>query len=406
MNIFRLLLILYLLTDSTILSANEPSPVLIGFDGEFGLLNSTSAQAIERGILIAVDEINRSGGVLEGRPLKLVSRDNRSVTARGIRNLKDFAEMPDMVAMYVGRFSPVALEYVDLAHELEMILLDPWAAADAITDNGHHPNYAFRVSLKDSLAMPAMHKHALTKGARRVGLLLPNTSWGRSNLAAANRYYLGSNGLQSVGIEWYQWGDKTMTRKYQALRAAGADAIIFVANDTEAVILCREVAELPQEERIPIISHWGVTGGNFANQIRNDLNKLDFSVVQTFSFFKADPKKVRSVMATANRLFGISRIEQMESPVGTGHAYDLTHMLAQATELAGSTDRTAVRDALEQLRNVRGLVKFYPQPFSPENHDALDARDVFMATYRPSDGALVPLSAKFISRDLNATQAY
>lgn len=383
--------ILCLLFNSALWSASEPDAVLIGFDGEFGLKNSTSAQAIERGILIAVDEINRAGGVLGGRPLKLISKDNRSVTARGIRNLKNFAEMPDMVAMFVGRFSPVALEYVDLAHDLEMILLDPWAAADAITNNGHHPNYAFRVSLKDSQAMPAMHQHALSKEAKRVGLLLPNTSWGRSNLSAANQYYLQSNGPQLVGTEWYQWGDKSMIQKYQILRAAGADAIIFVANDTEAVILSRELAALPQNQRIPIISHWGVTGGNFASLIQGDLDKIDYSVVQTFSFFKAERKKVKSVMEVAERLFGISRIEEMESPVGTGHAYDLTHLLAQAIEIAGSTNRSAVRDALEQVKDYQGLVKYFAQPFTATNHDALDVEDIFMAIFRPSDGVLVPL---------------
>lgn len=392
MKILRLFLILCFLSSAALLQAGEPAPVLIGFDGEFGVENSTSAQAIERGILIAVDEINRAGGVLEGRPLKLISKDNRSVTARGIRNLKDFAEVPDLVAMFVGRFSPVALEYVDLAHDLEMILLDPWAAADAITNNGHQPNFAFRVSLKDSLAMPAMFQHALSKGANKVGLLLPNTSWGRSNLAAANRYYLQFPEPVSVGIEWYQWGEQTMVEKYQSLRAAGADAIVFVANDSEAVILCREVAALPENQRVPISSHWGVTGGNFANLIQDDLDKLDFSVVQTFSFFKAEPESVKRVMGISERLFGIARIEDMESPVGTGHAYDLTHLLALAIELAGSVERKAVRDALEQVKNYSGLVKYFKQPFTSANHDALGVEDVFMARYRVSDGALVPIS--------------
>lgn len=390
-SLCHLLMLLVLGGPGLTLAETEP-PVLIGFDGEFGLENSTSAQAIERGILIAIDEINRSGGVLGGRPLQLVSRDNRSVTARGIRNLKDFAAMPGMVAMFVGRFSPVALEYVDLAHDLQMILLDPWAAADAITNNGHQPNYAFRLSLKDSLAMPAMFRHALSKGAQRVGLLLPNTSWGRSNLAAANRYYLENPAPQSVGIEWYQWGDQSMLEKYQALRAAGADAIAFVANDSEAVILCRELAALPEDQRLPIVSHWGVTGGNFASLIRDDLDKIDFSVVQTFSFFRADPEMVEPVMAIAGRLFGIADIAEFESPVGVGHAYDLTHLLARAIDRAGTTNRSAVRDALEQVSDYRGLVRDFPQPFTPTDHDALDADDVFLATYRPSDGAIVPLS--------------
>ncbi len=44
-------------------------PVLIGLDAEFGHVTSTSAQAVEQGIRIAIDEINRAGGILNGRKL-------------------------------------------------------------------------------------------------------------------------------------------------------------------------------------------------------------------------------------------------------------------------------------------------------------------------------------------------
>ena len=388
---FQTLFFYMVLLLSSTLCAEEVKPIYLGFDGEFGVEQSTSAQAIERGILIAIDEINRAGGVLGGRPLRLISKDNRAVTARGVKNLKEFAQTPDLVAMFVGRFSPVVLEYVDLAHELKMIVLDPWAAADAITRNGRKPNYMFRLSLRDGLAMPAMLKHTLSKGAERVGLLLPNTSWGRSNLVSAKKYFLETPEPHMVGIEWYQWGDQTMIDKYQALRSSGAQAIVFVANDSEAVILCREMAALPPEQRLPIVSHWGVTGGNFVNLVGEDLAKLDFSVVQTFSFYKAEPEMAQRVLAVSDRLFGLSRIEQIESPVGVGHAYDLTHLAARAIDLAGTTDRQAVRDALERVTQYRGLVKYFEQPFTPDNHDALGAEDVFMATYR-LNGAIVPVS--------------
>ncbi len=368
-----------------------PKPVYIGLDAEFGITDSTSAQAIERGILIAIDEINRAGGVLNGRPLVLQCKDNHSVTARGIQNLKDFAKVPDLVAMFVGRFSPVVLEYIELAHDLQMIILDPWAAADAITNNGFSPNYAFRLSLQDSLAMPVMFYHAAEKGAQRVGLLLPTTSWGRSNLTAAERYLTETPLPRVVATAWYDRGDSSMLDKYEKLRNAGAEAVLFVANDSEAVILAKEVAALPKEQRLPIVSHWGVTGGNFFSLVGDDLSKIDYSVVQTFSFFKADSAMVERVMTVAKHLFpDVTTIADIASPVGVGHAYDLTHLLARAIELAETTERTAIRDALEKVKNYRGLVKFYRHPFSPNDHDALGANDVFMATYR-ADGAIVPL---------------
>jgi len=49
------------------------------------------------------------------------------------------------------------------------------------------------------------------------------------------------------------------------------------------------------------------------------------------------------------------------------------HLLARAIDKAGSTDRVAIRDALEKLRPYEGLVRRYDKPFTPEGHDALSA---------------------------------
>ncbi len=76
--------------------------------------------------------------------------------------------------------------------------------------------------------------------------------------------------------------------------------------------------------------------------------------------------------------------------MGVGHAYDLTHILARAIDIAGSTKREAIRNALEQVRDYQGLVKDFPRPFSPDNHEALSLEDVFMSRFR-KDGAIVPL---------------
>lgn len=288
----------------------DPKPVLVGIDGEFGLQNSTSAQAIELGVRIAIAQINEAGGVLNGRPLEVVTKDNRSIPARGIRNIEEFAAMPDLVAVFGGRFSPVVIEELPTLKEAKLPFLAVWSEADVIIDNGTHPNYAFRLSLRDSLAMPFMLRSAQARNLKRVGLL----------------------------------------------RGAGAQAIVRGANDDEAAILVREVAALPPAQRVPIISHWGITGDKFAQ--------------------------------AAGLAF--PRIEVIESPVGMAHAYDMMHILARAIDLAGSTDRVAVRSALEKVPEYDGLVRRYAPPFTPTRHEALGEAELLMARYRP-DGVLVPI---------------
>jgi branched-chain amino acid transport system substrate-binding protein len=369
--------------------AAGPQPVLLGIDGEFGLDNSTSAQAVELGMRTAVAEINAAGGVLGGRPLEVVTKDHRSIPARGIRNIQEFARMPGLVAVFGGRFSPVVIEELPVLKSTRTLFMAPWSSADAIVDNDMRPNYVYRLSLRDSLAMPRLLQSAHRRRLDRVGLLLTNTSWGRSNAEAAERALSANPGMQIVGTSWYNWRDTSLVGRYQQLRAAGAQAIVLVANDDEAAVLVREVAALPKEQRLPILSHWGVTGGEFVKQAGPALQQVDFTVIQTFSFWKADPARVRRFLASAAKVSSVRRIEDIKGPVGVAHAYDLTHILAQAIERAGSTDRKAVRDALEKLPAWRGLIKNYAPPFTPARHEALGPGELLMARYR-QDGVLVP----------------
>lgn len=372
-------------------AAGDAKPVLVGIDGEFGLANSTSAQAVELGVRAAIAEINAAGGVLKGRPLQVVTKDHRSMPARGIRNIEEFAKMPDIVAVFGGRFSPVVIEELPKLKETRLLFLAVWSSADVIVDNGMEPNYIFRLSLRDSLAMPTMLKHAHARGYKSVGLLLTNTSWGRSNLAAAQKYLQGVSSPRLVDTAWYNWREASLVDKYLKLANAGAEAIVLVANDDEAAVLVREVAALPANKRLPILSHWGITGGEFVKQAGPALQQVDLSVVQTFSFFKADKGAVDRFLQAAGNVSDIKAVDQIAAPVGVAHAYDMMHILAKAIDMAGSTDRTAVRAALERVPEYKGLVKHYRPPFSPNRHEALGAEQLLMARYR-ADGVLVPVT--------------
>jgi branched-chain amino acid transport system substrate-binding protein len=385
MAIFRVFL-LFLFAGTAL--ASNGAPVLIGLDAEVGHKTSTSDEAIRWGIEIALDEINARGGVLGGRPLELVIRDNRSVPARGRDNLREFAAMPDLVAVFTGKFSPVVLEQIALTHQLKLPLLDPWAAADAITDNGYSPNFVFRLSLRDDWAIKTMLDSLAARKLTRIGVLLPNTSWGRSSQAAINSCVASHPGIQVTATHWYNWGDATLLPQYRAIERAGGKAVLLVANEAEGALLLREVAALPAERRLPIVSHWGVTGGDLAALAGDALKNVDFSVVQTYSFLDRGDALAARVAKAALAKSGKTEIGQVLSPVGLAHAYDLTHILARAIDIAAATDREKVRAALEQVRDYAGLLHLYRQPFTPRRHEALTANDPFMARY---DGGSVPL---------------
>ena len=370
-------------------TASAAGNIKIAIDAEFGIPNSTSAQAVRHGAQVAVNEINAAGGVL-GRKLEVIERDNRAVPARSLNNLRELAADPDVVAVMCARYSPVVVELLPEIHRLKMLMLDPWAAADTITDNNFSPNYVFRLSLRDSWALQVMMRHALKQGHRKVGILLPNTEWGRSSLKAAEETATKDTKQDIVAAKWYNWGDASLIERYQALRAAGAQSVIFVGNDKEGVILIREMANLPPAQRLPLVAHWGITGGPFFEQTGAALKAVDLSVVQTYSFIGKTDKKTTSMLAGLKAVTGNDDPRKVVSPVGVAHAYDLVHLLALAIKKANTTDRSAVRQALENLGPYKGLVRPLDKPFTAKRHDALSINEVFMARFA-DDGAIEPI---------------
>ncbi|MFZ9550592.1 MAG: ABC transporter substrate-binding protein [Hylemonella sp.] len=362
-------------------AAQDKAPVYLGLDAEFGHLTSTSPLAIKMGILTAMEEINSAGGVLGGRPLQLIERDNRSIPARGVDNLKDLAAQADLVAVFVGKFTPVVLEQAPVANALKIPLLDPWAAADDIISTKPANTFTFRLSLRDSWAVPAMLSHLKSKGKKRVGVMLPSTAWGRSNEKLLQAHGKTKQLPEVVGIQWYNFGATTLNPQWLSLKREKADSLLFVGNEGEGSLLVRELSELPDAERVPVVSHWGVTGGNFLKLVGASLDRVDFSVVQTFTFEGRSDPKTQSVVRLASQLFKLNSDKDIPSHVGFAHAYDLTHILALALGIAGSTDRQAVRSALEKVRDYAGLIQNYKNPFSPTNHEALSARHVFIGRF-------------------------
>lgn len=369
--------------------AEEKAAIVIGLDAAISDSLSQSGEAIKRGALLAIDEINDAGGVL-GRKLELVEKDNRGIPQRGIDNIEEFSKLDNLVAVLGGMYTPVALAQLKAIHKHRMIYLGPWAAGTPIVDNGYEPNYVFRVSARDEFAGGYLIDKALERGFRRPGLLLWRTGWGRSNKKAM-RAAMDRRNITPAGVQWFNTSQRDISSQINQLITAGADVIILVANASEGLTIFRNMAALPRDKRIPVISHWGITGGNIVKKDPKVFESLDLSFLQTFSFFQPPaPEKASAVVkAYCARFGGCGSVAEIFSPVGTAHAYDLVHLLKRAIEAAGTHERDKVRAAFEGLGRYEGLVRVYDPPFSPKRHDALDASDFRLCRYNAS-GAIIP----------------
>lgn len=382
--------ILFLAVLLITMPARADQPIVVGLDADMSSGAAISGLAIRRGMELAIQEINDSGGVL-GRRLEIAIRDHRGNPARGSDNVQAFADDPNVVAVMGGLHTPVVLSELKIIHERQIVFLVPWAAGTPIIDNGFAPNFVFRVSVRDEMAGGFLVDHAIDSGNKKLALLLEKTGWGRSNERAMT-LALKAHGLAPVAVEWFGWGVRNLKPSIEKLKAAGAQTILLVSNPREGGVAVKAMASLPASERLPIISHWGITGGDFFADNREFLAGIEFQFLQTFSFFdppangRADEfwNKYRAKYPDTRHK------EDVLAPVGTAHAYDLVHLLAKAIADAGSTDRAKVRDALESQGFHAGIMKDYAPPFTPDRHDALDAESFRILSY-DENGVMRPV---------------
>ncbi len=372
--------------------AAEP-PILVGLDADLSSGSARSGVSIQRGIELAMDEINEQGGVL-GRPLQLVVRDHRGNPARGVDNINSFADIEGLVAVVGGLHTPVVLRELKPIHQHQIPFLIPWAAGTPVVENGFDPNYVFRVSVRDQYAGGFLVGKALSKGYTKIGLLLERTGWGKSNLKAMSAA-LEQKQLDPAAVEWFHWGEKNFAPILNNMRQKGIDAILLVANAPEAVQLVREMARQTPDSRLPILSHWGITGGSFHQEVGELLvDQVDLQFLQTYSFLQpSDPQHSTAMAKRYCEKYrcapGVDVERAIFAPTGTAHAYDLIHLLAVALEQAGKVGRVELQQALEKIPVYQGLVKTYSPPFTATMHDALSVEDFCMARY-DEDGVIVP----------------
>jgi branched-chain amino acid transport system substrate-binding protein len=85
--------------------AAEP-PIKVGLVAALSGQSAKSGEALTRGLTMAINEVNASGGVL-GRPLELVRRDDESNPSKGILAARELVQREKVAVLFGGLDTPV-----------------------------------------------------------------------------------------------------------------------------------------------------------------------------------------------------------------------------------------------------------------------------------------------------------
>ncbi|MGL1956933.1 MAG: ABC transporter substrate-binding protein [Colwellia sp.] len=397
-KIFFCLVVLFIF--SWPISAQQRYRIYI--DADFSSTQASS-NAIKRGIEVALAEENFQIGSFT---FELVTKDHHGNSLRSKRNLETFVSDPQGLVVFSGLHSPPLLANKEFINRNNILMLVPWAAAGPITRSGDDENWIFRLSIDDSNAGTFITEQALKEGFKKPLLLLENTGWGRSNERTMTQALQQKN-IKLSNIKWFNWGLGINHAKLLLREAMldDSDVIFFVGNANEGKVFIKAMAELESDKRLPIRSHWGITGGNFAEAISaKQRENIDLQFIQTRFSFLTQPKTVLAKQVfkqTTSRYSMIKRPSDIKAQTGFIHAYDLTKILIAAIKSASLNgnrehDSQAIKVALENLQKpVEGLIKTYDKPFSQYTandvnaHEALSIADYVMAYYNDNNNIVL-----------------
>ena len=359
-------------------AAQAAEPIKIGLITALSGQSALAGEAITRGLQIAIDEVNASGGLLGGRRLELVRRDDEASPAKGVVAARELIHKEKVAVIFGGLDTPVSLAIVPLVNQAKVPFMGPWAAGTPITKNGAKPNYVFRVSAVDEIVDAAMVDYAeKTFGATKYGLIMVNNPWGESNqkgLVAA----LAAKGMKPVGSEKFDGNEVDVVPQLSRLKTAGADVLMMVGNVGPSAQVVKSLDRMGW--KVPVVSHWGPAGGRFTELAGPNAKNVHF--VQTYSFFgEQSPVGQKVIDALKAKYPNVKGPEDITPAVGVANAYDALHLTALAIQNAGSTDGDAIREGYYKIDSYDGLIKQYKKPFSADSHDAITAQDYVWAQF-------------------------
>jgi branched-chain amino acid transport system substrate-binding protein len=367
-------------------SVQAQETIRIGLVTALSGQSARAGEAITRGLTVAIEEINAKGGLLGGRKLELVRRDDEGNPAKGVVAARELIFKEKVAVLFGGLDTPVSMAIVPIANQEKVPFMGPWAAGTPITKNGANPNYAFRVSAVDEIVNKAMLQYAQkTFKATKPAMILVNNSWGESNekgLTAA----LAAQKMQAVGIEKFEANDVDVVPQLTKLKGQGADVLFMVGNVGPSAQVVKSLDRMGW--KVPIVSHWGPAGGRFTELAGPSARTVHF--VQTYSFFgKQGPVGDKVMKALMAKYPDIKGPDDVTPSVGVANAYDAMQLAGLAIARAGSTKGDDVRQGFYKIDRYEGLIKTYVKPFTPEVHDAVTENDYVWAQF--IDNRILPV---------------
>ncbi len=335
------------------LPAAAADTIKIGLVSEITGPNAEAGSYTVNGAKLALDEINKAGGVL-GKQIELVIEDNQSTnpgTVLAISKLAGEGDLPAMIGPIRSTQITAASPTIAKAGIPTMIGgTDP-----ALTKVNNR--WVFRCRPNDSYSSRVIADFGVNNLKLKKWAIIHSTDAFGSGGMNALKDALKALGIEPVLIQGYTNNQQDFTPIVLAVKKAGADVIgSYITNSQDLGIFAKQLRQL------------GVTATwiGSASIVTDTAMKLAGDALHgTYGIADFTPGANAEAQSYAKKYFDKYKLQP---DVYSSWAYDAMHVLANAIKSANSTDHESIRKTILALKGWKGVEGSYA---FDENGDGL-----------------------------------
>jgi branched-chain amino acid transport system substrate-binding protein len=293
----------------------------------------------KRGMDQAVEDINRTGGIL-GQRILLSYGDDAGDPKQGVSVANKFAG--DGIRFVIGPFnSSVTMAASNVYLENSILEVTPSATNPMITDRGMWS--IVRICGRDDQQGTVAGNYIIEhfKG-KRIFIVTDKSTYGQG-IANEVKKTINAAGIQEVGYEGINLGDKDFSALVSKIKAAGADLVYWGGVVPEGALLVRQMRD--QGVAAPLMGGDGIATEDFA-AIAGP------AAEGTLMTYEPDPRKRPQAKPVVDEL----RAKGFEPEAYTLYYYASVQVVAQAIEAARVLDPKRVADQIHSGTSFKTVI--------------------------------------------------
>ena len=310
-----------------------PIGVVLSVTGRFA---TSFGEFTRRGLELALEDISSSQ--LDDVKIKFIIEDDQSTVEGAVEAYNTLIHQTGVPVILGPATSSASKEAFPIAQENGVVAFSPSSAARGLSAIG---DFIFRASLTTDVLIPSGIEATQVKlGYTKAATMYDESDVFSTDSDEAVREQLAANGVEVLITETFRGGDIDFSTQLTRIKEANPD-IIFVSSlhpEKAEILIQRHQLGIPAS--VPFV-----------------IRTLTNDVVEAAGDAAEGAMTFTEWASTADTPGNAAFVQNYSAKYGTepgnyiARAYAALHILAEAIANAESTESTAIRDAMANIRN-------------------------------------------------------